>query len=152
MRLWKIHPSYLDTKGLVACWREGLLAKKCLETLAVGKTCGYCNHPQLDPFKKCKNPVAEINIYLHGILSEGLSRGFNFDKTKVKFPGINWLLDNENQLYITETELQEEFNHLLDKLEIRDKAKHDECISSYNDLGYVQQHGMFQIMEGIKCK
>ncbi|MDI3502728.1 MAG: hypothetical protein PWR13_285 [Archaeoglobi archaeon] len=28
MRLWSIHSKYLDAKGLVAVWREGLLAKK----------------------------------------------------------------------------------------------------------------------------
>ncbi|MEM3714836.1 MAG: pyrimidine dimer DNA glycosylase/endonuclease V [Nitrososphaeria archaeon] len=40
MRLWSIHPKYLDQKGLVACWREGLLAKKVL----LGKVKGYKNH------------------------------------------------------------------------------------------------------------
>ncbi|MEN6399799.1 MAG: pyrimidine dimer DNA glycosylase/endonuclease V, partial [Rectinema sp.] len=28
MRLWTLHPQYLDQKGLTAAWREGLLAKK----------------------------------------------------------------------------------------------------------------------------
>jgi len=37
MRLWTIHPKYLDAKGLVALWRETLLAKHVLE----GKTPGY---------------------------------------------------------------------------------------------------------------
>jgi hypothetical protein len=27
MRLWTLHPQYLDAKGLVALWREALLAK-----------------------------------------------------------------------------------------------------------------------------
>ncbi|WP_368086417.1 pyrimidine dimer DNA glycosylase/endonuclease V [Nitrosomonas sp. Nm34] len=26
MRLWSIHPKYLDAKGLLALWREGLQA------------------------------------------------------------------------------------------------------------------------------
>jgi len=30
MRLWSLHPRYLDAKGLVALWREGLLAQKVL--------------------------------------------------------------------------------------------------------------------------
>jgi len=42
MRIWSIHPKYLDAKGLVALWRETLLAKHVLE----GKTKGYTNHPQ----------------------------------------------------------------------------------------------------------
>ena len=28
MRLWSLHPSLLDQKGLVALWREALLAQK----------------------------------------------------------------------------------------------------------------------------
>jgi len=47
MRLWSLHPKYLDSKGLVALWREGLLAKKVLE----GGTKGYRNHPQLERLK-----------------------------------------------------------------------------------------------------
>lgn len=31
MRLWTLHPKYLDTKGLVALWREALLAQKVLQ-------------------------------------------------------------------------------------------------------------------------
>lgn len=63
MRLWSIHPKYLDTKGLLAVWREGLLAKKVLE----GKTKGYKNHPQLNRFKKLADPLAAINAYLYQI-------------------------------------------------------------------------------------
>ncbi len=40
MRLWSLHPKYLDVKGLVRAWREGLLARKALG----GETKGYRNH------------------------------------------------------------------------------------------------------------
>jgi hypothetical protein len=30
MRIWSLHPKYLDSKGLVALWRESLLAKNVL--------------------------------------------------------------------------------------------------------------------------
>ena len=53
MRLWSIHPKYLDTKGLLAVWREALLAKKVLEN----KTKGYKNHPQLERFKQQNDPL-----------------------------------------------------------------------------------------------
>jgi len=43
LRLWSIHPKYLDYKGLVAVWREGLLAKRVL----MGETKEYRDHPQL---------------------------------------------------------------------------------------------------------
>lgn len=59
MRLWSLSPHYLDQKGLVALWREGLLAKAVLEE----KTKGYKNHPQLDRFKSSQMPLEEINEY-----------------------------------------------------------------------------------------
>ena len=37
MRLWTLHPKYLDPQGLVALWREALLARAVLQ----GKTRGY---------------------------------------------------------------------------------------------------------------
>ncbi|MBT8374261.1 MAG: pyrimidine dimer DNA glycosylase/endonuclease V, partial [Deltaproteobacteria bacterium] len=72
VRLWSLHPKYLDSQGLVAQWREGLLAKKVLE----GKTVGYKNHPQLERFKKDKDPKMKINLFLHYICDEALGRGF----------------------------------------------------------------------------
>jgi len=66
MRLWSLHPKYLDSKGLVALWRETLLAKHVLE----GKTKGYRNHPQLDRFKLSEDPLAAINYYLQMIYEE----------------------------------------------------------------------------------
>jgi hypothetical protein len=41
MRLWSIHPEYLDAKGLVALWREALLAQNVLQC----NTKGYKKHP-----------------------------------------------------------------------------------------------------------
>jgi hypothetical protein len=41
-----VHPRYLDTAGLTACWREALLAQKVL----TGGTRGYRRHPQLERF------------------------------------------------------------------------------------------------------
>jgi len=79
MRLWSIHPKYLDSIGLVALWREGLLAKKVLQ----GKTKGYKNHPQLIRFKNTKNPILSIDAYLYFVLEEASQRGFNFDNSKL---------------------------------------------------------------------
>ena len=79
LRLWSIHPKYLDCKGLVAVWREGLLAKKVLE----GKTKGYRNHPELDRFKSHKEPLKAINTYLLYIWKEAKRRCYSFDKNKI---------------------------------------------------------------------
>ena len=73
MRLWSIHPKYLDCKGLVALWREGLLARNVL----AGKTRGYRNHPQLERFRKQKNPKKAINAYLFSVYEESKKRCYN---------------------------------------------------------------------------
>ena len=80
MRIWSLHPSLLEVKGLVALWRETLLAKHVL----LGKTKGYKNHPQLDRFKKCKAPVKVIDQYLLSVYEEAVWRGYNFDKSKIE--------------------------------------------------------------------
>jgi hypothetical protein len=36
MRLWTLHPRYLDSQGLVALWREGLLAQAVLRNRTRG--------------------------------------------------------------------------------------------------------------------
>jgi hypothetical protein len=79
MRLWSIHPKYLDSKGLVALWREALLAKKVLSK----KTKDYKHHPQLSRFQKQKNPLAIINSYLTAVHREASGRGYSFDWRKI---------------------------------------------------------------------
>src|ERR1041385_8193501 len=80
MRIWSLHPKYLDAKGLVALWRETLLAKKVLEN----KTKGYKNHPQLTRFRNAKNPLAAINQYLLFVHKEAEIRNYTFDKNKIQ--------------------------------------------------------------------
>src|SRR6186713_593859 len=79
MRLWTLHPKYLDAKGLVALWREGLLARAVLR----GETKGYRNHPQLDRFRHRADPVAAIDAYLHAVVDEADARGYRFDRGKL---------------------------------------------------------------------
>ena len=66
MRLWTLHPKYLDAKGLVALWREALLAQKVLR----GATKGYRHHPQLLRFSNSKNPPAALAAYLKAVHEE----------------------------------------------------------------------------------
>ena len=110
MRLWSLHPKYLDAKGLVACWREGLLARKVL----LGETRGYRNHPQLDRFKTGNDPVALINRYLHKIADEAENRGYKFNRDKLGSESSGLLLD------VTEGQLIYELGHLRSKLAVRD--------------------------------
>ncbi len=116
MRLWFLHPKYLDCKGLVALWRESLLAKKVLE----GKTKGYKNHPQLDPFKSCDDPLASINTYLLHVWEEGKRRGYKFDRSKIGRERT------EDRISLKTDEVAEEWEHLKRKLKKRDVKKYVE--------------------------
>jgi hypothetical protein len=79
MRLWTIHPKYLDRMGLVALWREGLLAQKVL----LGKTRGYRNHPQLTRFREQPAPIDLIACYLSHVRAESERRGYRFDAARI---------------------------------------------------------------------
>jgi hypothetical protein len=134
MRIWSIHPKYLDAKGIVALWREVLLAKNVLE----GKTRGYKNHPQLDRFKATDNPLASINNYLAPVYNEAIRRGYNFSKGK-----IDWNF-GDIKLTVTKGQLKFEFQHLLKKLEFRQKDKFQElkCVN------LPEAHPLFEVVRG----
>ena len=134
MRIWSLHPKYLDTKGLVALWRETLLAKHVLE----GKTKGYKNHPQLERFKKSKKPIETINHYLAEIHAEACNRNYNFDKEK-----IDWHFKRK-KLTVTTKQLAFETNHLLKKLKQRDSEKYRDLKSKEN----LVTHPLFCLVEG----
>ena len=114
MRLWSIHPKYLDAKGLVALWREALLARAVLR----GRTRGYRHHPQLDRFRSHASPRSAINAYLAAVHAEASARGYAFDRAKVgpvrPVPPI----------VVTRGQLRHEWAHLLAKLAVRSPACH----------------------------
>nr|WP_075859757.1 pyrimidine dimer DNA glycosylase/endonuclease V [Carboxydothermus pertinax] len=134
MRLWSIHPKYLDTKGLLALWREGLLAKKVLE----GKTKGYRNHPQLERFKKSTYPLLYLNAYLYQVYLEAKSRGYNFDQSKIEV--VNFL----PPIPVTIGQIKYEFEHLLNKLIIRDKNRY----SKIKNTTEISVNPVFKIIPG----
>lgn len=134
MRLWSLHPQYLDSKGLVALWREALLAKHVLE----GKTKGYKNHPQLTRFKATKNPVSAMEHYLSVVYQEALTRGYHFNKNK-----INWHF-KPMTLTVTKGQIKFEIKHLFNKLKSRDRCKYKELIR----LNNLKPHPLFQIIDG----
>ncbi len=134
MRIWTIHPKYLDRIGLVALWRESLLAKNVLE----GKSKGYNHHPQLERFKKTKNPLDSINQYLAIVHQESVKRGYHFNKNK-----INWKFER-TKIAVTRGQLNYEVNHLLKKLKNRD-------IRAYKKLKNNRKfhvHPMFKVTNG----
>lgn len=134
MRIWSVHPSYLDSKGLVALWRETLLAKHVLE----GKTKGYKNHPQLNRFKTCPEPLNAINLYLRYVFDESIQRGFKFDKSKFQMNSF------ELPLTVTQGQLDYEWCHLLAKLKVRDLNRY-ESFKSHKDI---KVNPLFRIIPG----
>lgn len=134
MRIWSLHPRYLDTKGLVALWRESLLAQYVLE----GKTKGYTHHPQLHRFKKLSDPVGGINFYLSVVYEEALNRNYQFKKEK-----IDWNF-KPVKIKVTSGQVNYERKHLLSKLKQRDIEKHKELRSEKNLL----LHPLFKEVAG----
>ncbi len=134
MRIWSLHPKYLDSMGLVALWRESLLAKCVLE----GNTKGYKNHPQLNRFKAMNKPVEVINQYLSEIFIEATNRNYNFDKQK-----INWNF-TKIKMNVTIGQLNYEVLHLLNKLNSRDIKKFEELKTN---LTY-EPHPLFKLVDG----
>jgi hypothetical protein len=114
MRLWSIHPQYLDRMGLLAVWREGLLARKVL----LGETNGYRNHPQLIRFKAAKNPVATVSWYLKIVAEEAANRGYRFDVSKLG------TVRSQRTLPVSNGQVAFEKEHLLKKLKIRDPQRY----------------------------
>jgi hypothetical protein len=113
MRLWSLHPSLLDRIGLVALWREALLAQKVL----FGATEGYRHHPQLERFRQSRNPVCLIANYLWSVADEAKERGYNFDVSKIK------MKRGKITIPVTEGQLAFELTHLKQKLRRRDKKQ-----------------------------
>ena len=134
MRIWSIHPKYLDAKGIVSLWRETLLAKNVLE----GNTKGYKNHPQLIRFKAVEKPLEAINQYLAEVWDEATQRGYNFDRNKIDFDF------KKIKIEVTTGQMQYEFNHLLKKLEQRDPKQ----FKQFENLKMVDCAEIFEVKEG----
>lgn len=134
MRLWSIHPYYLDAKGLVALWREGLLAQKVLR----GDTKGYKNHPQLTRFKNTSDPVAAIAAYLGFVVDEAESRGYHFDRNKITARHCT------KKITVTSGQLEYEFNHLLGKLKDRDPQRY----FRFKEISDISVHPIFDETAG----
>lgn len=134
VRLWTLHPKYLDALGLVALWREGLLARAVLR----GKTKGYRHHPQLARFRAHPSPIAAINAYLTMVLVEAEARGYAFDRKKVG------PLRRRISLKATQGQLGFERQHLLRKLRMRNP----ELYRVRRRVAAFQPHPLFRIVSG----
>ncbi len=134
MRIWTLHPKYLDAKGLVALWREALLARQVLR----GMTRGYRNHPQLERFQTQPDPLAGIESYLAKVFEESQNRGYHFDRSKLSAVVQSPTMDE------TDGQLRFEWQHLLAKLEQRDPDRHLRLRS----IEIPDPHPLFRIIPG----
>jgi hypothetical protein len=134
VRLWSLDPSYLDTKGLLALWREGLLARAVLR----GATKGYRHHPQLTRFREQAAPVSAINAYLRYVLLEAESRGYRFDRGRlgpVRLPP---------DMVVSSGQLGFEAEHLRRKLRVRDPC----ALARLEGERELRAHPLFRVEDG----
>lgn len=134
MRLWSLHPRYLDPQGLVALWREALLARAVLR----GETRGYRNHPQLERFLAQAAPVSAINSYLLGVHAEASARGYSFDRSKIG------PVRAKAPMPVSGDQLTYEWTHLLRKLAVRNPALHERWRSEREP----ECHPLFHVQQG----
>ena len=133
MRLWSLHPSLLDRMGLLALWREGLLAQKVL----LGKTTGYRFHPQLKRFQASQDPVKAISTYLWAVVDEARVRGYAFDASKIAMRRRRILIP------VTRGQLEFEREHLRKKLRLRDQGR-----ASLLSTARLGPHPMLRVIAG----
>ena len=134
MRLWSLHPRYLDAKGLVALWREGLLARKVLK----GDTKGYRHHPQLIRFRTQNDPLATIDAYLDVVCDEANNRGYHFDRTKIAPENLSLSVP------VTDGQLLYEWQHLLQKMNRRDPERFEK----FRNTEAPEPHPLFMVVAG----
>ncbi len=134
MRLWSLHPKYLDTRGLVALWREALLAQAVLAE----RTRGYRHHPQLARFRVQASPLGSIAEYLRVVQAEAAARGYRFDASRIDpASGAGGIL-------VTRGQLEFEWAHLMAKLDVRDPAWKTGLAGITSPI----PHPLFRVAEG----
>jgi pyrimidine dimer DNA glycosylase len=135
MRIWSLHPKYLDARGLVALWRESLLAQAALR----GQTRGYTHHPQLGRFESAPRPVGSIAEYLRSVHDEAVERGYAFQRGRIcraRFAG---------RLSVTKGQLEFEWTHLMQKLRVRAPEKYRQLARLDRDP---DAHPSFRVVRG----
>jgi hypothetical protein len=134
MRIWSLHPKYLDRQGLLACWREALLAQKVLQ----GETIGYRNHPQLIRFRLSPEPLACVATYLASLAEEAEVRGYAFNRSKI-IPGRSTL-----KIPVRRGQILHEWAHLQAKLAQRDPL----WLERFSGIELPACHPLFTIVPG----
>ncbi len=136
MRIWSLHPRYLDRQGLVACWREALLAQAVLAK----RTRGYLKHPQLERFRAVSDPLAAVAAYLHAVADEADVRGYRFDRSRIDTvpPAV------PPTMSVTTGQLSLEWAHLVAKL----AARSPDVLTRWADVVSPEPHPLFHVVDG----
>lgn len=134
MRLWTLHPEYLDTRGLVALWREALLAQAVLR----GETRGYTHHPQLMRFRESPSPLKSIACYLNAVQAEAKRRNYNFNAGKIHASG------RARKIAVSRGQLYYEWAHLKAKLRVRAPS----WLTKLRSVPDPKAHPLFRIVPG----
>ncbi|MGW9825967.1 pyrimidine dimer DNA glycosylase [Brevibacterium pityocampae] len=142
MRIWSLHPSHLDRQGLIACWRETLLAQKVLR----GQTRGYRSHPQLVRFRELDAPVAAIGAYLSGLAAEADARGYTFNRGLIVDDA--W----DGTIEVAEGQIAFEWDHLLAKLTIRSPEHAEACAERARDGDVPALHPLMVAVPGPRAE
>jgi hypothetical protein len=136
VRLWSIHPRHLDAAGLVAVWREGLLARAVLR----GVTVGYRHHPQLARFRAARSPILLLDSYLSAVCDEADCRGYAFDRSKLGRRRAGGRV----RITVTRGQLEYEWKHLKKKLKARNRTGY----LLARTLRIPEVHPLFRMIEG----
>lgn len=134
MRLWTIHPCYLDRQGLLAVWREALLAQAVL----LGRTKGYTRHPQLVRFREQRSPVAAVASYLQSVHDESVVRRYRFNHSLIRKPRM------KTRIRETRGQLLFEWSHLLSKL----RTRSPDAFARLRRIRNPEPHPLFEIIPG----
>lgn len=136
MRIWSLHPKYLDRQGLIACWRETLLAQAVL----AGGTRGYTRHPQLQRFRALDEPLEGIVRYLEALAAEADLRGYRFDRSRIRVASGAPL----EPIAVADGQVAFEWSHLLAKLAARSPDVHER----WKSISDPEVHPLFRQVQG----
>lgn len=135
MRLWSLHPRYLDRQGLIAAWREALLAQAVL----LGRTRGYTRHPQLLRFREQHAPERAIAALLLGLLNEADARGYRFTREKIESDPAE-----VPPIAVTRGQLDYEWSLLSERM----LRRSPDVAARWADLREAEPHPLFTVVEG----